>query len=68
MVFSRDSDLTSYMPLRRPFATWQTLADLMSWCAQQSPRVQVGEIVTQDEYTHDVVLGFGSVFLSFDTT
>jgi hypothetical protein len=50
------------------FAQCQTLADLMTWCQAQSPYVHVAEIVTQDEYTHDVVLPFGTVFLSFDTT
>ena len=50
------------------FEACHTLADLMQWCGQQSPRVHVSEIVTQDEYTHDVVLPYGSVFLSFDTT
>ena len=50
------------------FTRCHTLADLLSWCATQSPRVQVSEIVTQDEYTHDVVLPFGVHFLSFDTT
>ena len=50
------------------FAHCQTLADLMRWCQSQTPYVHVAEIVTQDEYTHDVVLPFESVFLSFDTT
>ena len=50
------------------FAHCQTLADLMRWCQSQSPYIPVTEIVTQDEYTHDVVLRFGAVFLSFDTT
>lgn len=50
------------------FAYCHTLADLMRWCEKQVPRAQVAEIVTQDEYTHDVVLPFGSAFLSFDTT
>lgn len=54
--------------VRHTFETCQTLADVLRWCAQQSPRVQVTEIVTQDEYTHDVVLPFGAHFLSFDTT
>jgi hypothetical protein len=50
------------------FAQCQTLADLMRWCQLQVPYVSVTEIVTQDEYAHDVVLPFGEVFLSFDTT
>ena len=32
------------------------------------PRVAVAEIVTQDEYTHDVVPPFAEYYLSFDTT
>lgn len=54
--------------VRGAFESCYTLADLMRWCATQFPRVQVAEIVTQDEYTHDVVLPFGPHFLSFDTT
>ena len=50
------------------FGNCHTLLALMRWCAEQIPRVQILEIVTQDEYTHDVVLPFGAVFLSFDTT
>jgi hypothetical protein len=50
------------------FAACHTLADLMRWCDRQHPRAQVAEIVTQDEYTHDVVLPFGQAFLAFDTT
>ena len=50
------------------FAHCYTLAQLTRWTAAQSPPVQIAEIVTQDEYTHDVVLPFGTVFLSFDTT
>jgi len=52
----------------RTFTRCHTLADLLRWCATQSPHVQVLEIVTQDEYTHDVVLPFCAHFLSFDTT
>lgn len=37
------------------FGSCYTLADLLSWCARQSPRTQVTEIITQDEYTHAVM-------------
>jgi len=50
------------------FGGCHTLADLLRWNGAQRPSVQVAAIVTQDEYTHDVVLPFGTVFLSFDTT
>lgn len=49
------------------FARCLTLADLMRWTVEQSPRAQIASIVTQDEYTHDVILPFGPHFLSFDT-
>ena len=54
--------------VERTFAHCATLADLLGWAARQVPRVAVSEIVTQDEYTHDVVLPFGEHYLSFDTT
>ena len=46
-----------------------TLADVLAWAREQTPPRSVAEIVTQDEYTHDVVLPFdGSHFLAFDAT
>jgi hypothetical protein len=46
-----------------------TLADVLEWARGQVPARQVSEIVTQDEYTHDVVLPFdGAHFLVFDAT
>ena len=46
-----------------------TLADVLAWARRARPQRQVEEIVTQDEYTHDVVLPLDdSLFLVFDTT
>jgi hypothetical protein len=46
-----------------------TLADVLAWARRQLPPLQVEEIVTQDEYTHDVVLPFDrGHFLAFDAT
>jgi hypothetical protein len=51
------------------FAARHTLADVLEWARRQQPPRQVSEIVTQDEYTHDVVLPFeGGHFLVFDAT
>jgi hypothetical protein len=51
------------------FAARFTLADVLQWAREQTPQRAVSEIVTQDEYTHDVVLRFdGSHFLVFDAT
>jgi hypothetical protein len=47
----------------------RTLADVLRWGREQSPPRAVVEIVTQDEYTHDVVMPFdGDRFLAFDAT
>jgi hypothetical protein len=54
--------------VEQSFAHTHTLADVLAWGARQTPRVNVTEIVTQDEYTHDVVLPFAEFYLSFDTT
>jgi hypothetical protein len=50
-------------------ARLHTLGDVLAWARMQSPPRAVAEIVTQDEYTHDVVIPFdGSHFLAFDAT
>ena len=53
--------------VEQAFGRCHTLADLLRWTAEQTPRAQIAHIVTQDEYTHDVILPFESYFLSFDT-
>ena len=46
-----------------------TLADVLAWARRAAPPHQVTEIVTQDEYNHDVVLQLdASRFMVFDTT
>jgi hypothetical protein len=53
----------------RELAQRHSLADVLQWAREQRPPRQVAEIVTQDEYTHDVVLPFdGGHFLVFDAT
>ena len=45
-----------------------TLADVLAWGRTQIPPRSVAEIVTQDEYSHDVVLeASGQPYLVFDT-
>ena len=47
----------------------KTLADVLTWARSSTPVWSVAEIVTQDEYTHDVVLqSAGQPYLAFDTT
>ena len=58
--------------LRRELASQRTLADVLAWARGQTPPAEVAEIVTQDEYTHDVVVAAGPaqarLYLAFDTT
>lgn len=57
--------------LRERVAAQRTLAHVLRWAAAQSPPASVAEIVTQDEYTHDVVLPLDParrLFLAYDTT
>ena len=47
----------------------RTLADVLAWGRAQTPPRSVTEILTQDEYTHDVIVGYDdAVYLVFDTT
>lgn len=46
-----------------------TLERVMRWGRDQAPPCPILEIVTQDEYTHDVVLRpAAGIYLAFDTT
>jgi len=47
----------------------RTLGDVLEWGRTLTPVRRVTEIVTQDEYTHDVIVGLGDrVYLVYDTT
>ena len=47
----------------------RTLGAVLDWLRAQEPPRAVGEIVTQDEYTHDVIVPWSErLTLVFDTT
>ena len=47
----------------------RTLGAVLEWLRAQDPPRAVGEIVTQDEYTHDVIVPWSErLTLVFDTT
>lgn len=49
--------------------TQQTLADVLQWARASTLPRPILEILTQDEYTHDVVLQLGpDRYLVYDTT
>ena len=57
--------------LRALLATQRTLAAVLRWAGAQVPPLAIAEIVTQDEYTHDVVMPWVAtrpLFLAYDTT
>ena len=47
----------------------RTLGDVLDWLRSQTPPRTVTEILTQDEYTHDVVVAWSPErYLVFDAT
>ena len=50
-------------------ATQRTLGDVLDWGKTREPPVMSPVVVTQDEYTHDVVVPFrDGLHLVYDTT
>jgi hypothetical protein len=48
---------------------WRTLQDVVAWGLAQTPPAIVCDVVTQDEYTHDVIVPHpDGTYLVFDTT
>jgi hypothetical protein len=49
--------------------SFQTLEQAMLWAFSRKPPAKVNKVVTQDEFTHDVVIEVSkTAFLVFDTT
>jgi hypothetical protein len=50
-------------------ASQRTLGDVLTWGRAQHPPRVPSEIITQDEFTHDVVMSWGAeLYLVYDTT
>lgn len=47
---------------------FQTLEAVMKWAFARTPPAELINVVTQDEFTHDVVIKVEGVYLVFDTT
>lgn len=55
--------------IRQQLEPLRTLGDLLDWTRQLEPPVPAPTVVTQDEYTHDVLVPVaGGRWLDFDTT
>ncbi|HSB12724.1 MAG TPA: hypothetical protein VLM38_24755 [Blastocatellia bacterium] len=49
-------------------AAFRTLEQVMLWAFSRKPPARLREVVTQDEFTHDVVIEVnGETYLIFDT-
>jgi len=74
MIISNLANLPEkeFAELERILAKHKTLGRALRWASAQ-PRKDflpqmVAEVVTQDEFTHDVVIPYKKVFLVYDTT
>jgi hypothetical protein len=54
--------------LQRAVAEQTTLERALDWGRRQQPPLSVETILTQDEYTHDVLIRYGGRYLVYDTT
>ena len=51
------------------YASQKTLEDVVRWGLQSKPLQMVCDVIIQDEYTHDVIIGHPSgVWLVYDAT
>jgi hypothetical protein len=65
-------DGPEFTELEREIGTHRGLNDVLNWVASKAksvvhPRL-VAKVITQDEFTHDVIIPYKSVFLVYDTT
>jgi hypothetical protein len=61
-----------FRPLEIELAKHKTLGDVLNWAAAKPkddviPQI-VAEVITQDEFTHDIVVPYKDLFLVYDTT
>jgi hypothetical protein len=54
--------------LLRVASAHRTLAEAVAWGLAQSPACLVADVVTQDEFTLDVLVPVGELWIVYDTT
>lgn len=58
--------------LKEELANHKTLRDVLSWAGalpkEDGASQIVAEVITQDEFTHDIIVPYKNVFLVYDTT
>lgn len=61
-----------FAELENNLAKHKTLGQVLNWASGKSkseflPQI-VAEVITQDEFTHDVIVPYKNLFLVYDTT
>ncbi len=61
-----------FAELKSELVNHKTLGQVLTWASTKSkddflPQI-VAEVITQDEFTHDVIIPFRDLFLVYDTT
>lgn len=61
-----------FAELENELAKHKTLGQALAWASSQPktdflPQI-VADVITQDEFTHDVIVPFRDLFLVYDTT
>jgi hypothetical protein len=61
-----------FAELAEQLAKHKTLGQVLNWASAQ-PKADflpqtVAEVVTQDEFTHDIIVPYKNLFLVYDTT
>ena len=65
----KEVDAAAIAPFLDALREQRTSGDVLAWARALSPPRGVTAIVTQDEYTHDVIIQLSeSLFLVYDTT
>lgn len=58
--------------LENELAKHKTLGQVLNWASSQPkddfPAQIVAEVITQDEFTHDIIVPYKNLFLVYDTT
>jgi len=74
MNFQNLANLTEneFVEIKTELSEHNTLGKVLTW-VRSNPKDEflpqiVEEVITQDEYTHDVIIPFRDIFLVFDTT
>ena len=61
-------DQATKAELRLAVAEQTTLERALDWARRQQPPLSVEAILTQDEYTHDVLVPYAGRYLVYDTS